>query len=106
MHQSREDAHGRESRPGFGVSFGMRWTNYEKYAWRKDALKATEQGVARLVRPIVSDDGRSTAGHALLMKLDEEAAKRRKLIPDRFFFDVHVMSRISKSRSVCWWIAL
>lgn len=82
-----EDAHAQEVAARVRSEFLHAWRNYEKYAWRHDALKPLSKtphdwyGQSLLMTPVDALDT------LILMKLDDEATKARHLIVRDLSFD-------------------
>ena len=85
--KSREDADAKQMADRVRTEFLHAWTNYEKYAWGHDALRPLSKsphdwyGEPLLMTPVDALDT------LLLMKLDAEAEKTRRLIDNDLSFD-------------------
>ena len=84
---SRDDAHAKQMADRVRTEFLHAWSNYEKYAWGHDALRPLSKtphdwyGEPLLMTPVDALDT------LILMKLDAEAEKTRRLIEDELSFD-------------------
>jgi glycosyl hydrolase family 47 len=85
--KSREDAHAKQMAERVRTEFLHAWSNYEKYAWGHDALRPLSKtphdwyGEPLLMTPVDALDT------LILMKLDAEAQKTRRLIDNEISFD-------------------
>src|SRR5207253_2303910 len=85
--RSREDSQARRLAASVRTEFLHAWSNYERYAWRHDALKPLSKthhdwyGQSLLMTPVDALDT------LILMKLDAEADKARALITSDLSFD-------------------
>jgi hypothetical protein len=84
---SREDAHAKQMAERVRTEFLHAWSNYEKCAWGHDALRPLSKtprdwyGEPLLMTPVDAFDT------LILMKLDAEAEKTRRLIDNELSFD-------------------
>jgi mannosidase alpha-like ER degradation enhancer 2 len=85
--KSRQDDDAQELAARVRTEFLHAWTNYERYAWRHDALRPLSKtahdwyGQSLLMTPVDALDT------LILMRFDDEAAKARSLIVSELSFD-------------------
>ena len=85
--KSRDDAHAKQMAERVRMEFLHAWSGYEKYAWGHDALRPLSKtahdwyGESLLMTPVDALDT------LILMKLDDEAQKTRRLIDNELSFD-------------------
>ena len=85
--KARDDAHAKQMADHVRAEFLHAWNGYEQYAWGHDALRPLSKtphdwyGEPLLMTPVDALDT------LILMKLDTEAEKTRRLIDDELSFD-------------------
>ena len=85
--RSRDDAHAKQMADRVRAVFLHAWNNYERYAWGHDALRPLSKtphdwyGEPLLMTPVDALDT------LILMKLDDEAEKTKRLIDNNLSFD-------------------
>src|SRR5947208_13695086 len=83
----REDEHARNLADRVRTEFMHAWNNYERYAWRHDALRPLSKTAHDWYGQSLQMTLVDTFDTLLLMQLDSEAAKDLQLITSNLSFD-------------------
>src|SRR5215813_10425614 len=85
--KSREDEHARQLASRIRTEFLHAWNNYERYAWSHDALRLLSNTARDWYGQSLQMTPVDTLDTLILMHLDAEVAKARKLIASGLSFD-------------------